>query len=63
MTAPAESVLHRLMRIEMEKNVQGAVAKLSPEHRIVIVLRYTEGLAYERSRKFSGVRPERWRRA
>jgi RNA polymerase sigma-70 factor (ECF subfamily) len=61
--APAESVLHTLMRAETEKRVQDVVAKLTPEHRIVIVLRYTEGLSYDaRSRALSDVRRERWRR-
>ncbi len=45
--APAESVLHKLMRTETEQRVQDVVAKLAPEHRMVIVLRYTEGLAYD----------------
>lgn len=45
--APAESVLHKLMRVETEQRVQEVVARLAPEHRMVIVLRYTEGLSYE----------------
>ncbi len=42
-----ESVLHRLMRAEVEDDVQRIVARLSPEQRMVVVLRYTEGLSYD----------------
>jgi RNA polymerase sigma-70 factor (ECF subfamily) len=42
-----ESVLHRLMRAEVEDDIQRIVARLSPEQRMVVVLRYTEGLSYE----------------
>jgi RNA polymerase sigma-70 factor (ECF subfamily) len=45
LSAPAESVLHRLLRTEVEKNVQSVVGKLSPEQRMVVVLRYTESLS------------------
>ena len=45
--APAETVLQELLRAEMEKDVQKIVQTLAPEQRIVVVLRYTEGLAYE----------------
>jgi RNA polymerase sigma-70 factor (ECF subfamily) len=41
------TVLEDLMKAEMQQHVQGAVAKLSPEHRMVVVLRYTEGLSYD----------------
>jgi len=46
-SAPAESVLHKLVRAEAEDDVQRIVAKLPPEQRIVVVLRYTEGLSYD----------------
>jgi RNA polymerase sigma-70 factor (ECF subfamily) len=46
-SAPAESVLNRIMRDEAAGDVQRIVAKLPPEQRIVVILRYTEGLAYE----------------
>ncbi|HLK50379.1 MAG TPA: sigma-70 family RNA polymerase sigma factor [Bryobacteraceae bacterium] len=36
-----------LLRSEVAANVREAVEKLAPELRMVIVLRYTEGLAYE----------------
>jgi RNA polymerase sigma-70 factor (ECF subfamily) len=42
-----ESVLHELLRTEEEKQVQEVVGRLSPEHKMVVVLRYTEGLSYE----------------
>ena len=42
-----ESALDGLMRDEMQQQVQGVVSKLAPEHRMVVVLRYTEGLSYE----------------
>jgi len=45
--APAESVLQRLLQAEEQDQVQRTIAKLPPDQRIVIVLRYTEGLSYE----------------
>lgn len=42
-----ETVLHQLLRTEFEENVQYAIQTLAPEQRIVVVLRYTEGLSYE----------------
>jgi len=45
--APAESVLHRLVRAEQAETIQEIVARLAPEQRIVVVLRYTEGLSYD----------------
>jgi RNA polymerase sigma-70 factor (ECF subfamily) len=44
--APGDA-LHSLLHAEMRGRVQGAVEKLPAEQRIVVVLRYTEGLAYE----------------
>jgi RNA polymerase sigma-70 factor (ECF subfamily) len=55
--APAESVLHRLMQTETEQRVQDVVARLAPEHRMVIVLRYTEGLSYEEIAKILNCSP------
>jgi RNA polymerase sigma-70 factor (ECF subfamily) len=52
--APAESVLHKLMRVETEQRVQDVVSRLAPDHRIVIVLRYTEGLSYDEIAKILG---------
>ena len=45
--APAESVLEGLLRAEMATDVQKIVGMLPPEQRIVVVLRYTEGLRYD----------------
>jgi RNA polymerase sigma-70 factor (ECF subfamily) len=42
-----ENVLHDLLRTEFESHVQEAVGTLSDEQRMVVVLRYTEGLSYE----------------
>lgn len=39
--------LSDLMRSEMGARVQAAVERLSPDLRIVVVLRYTEGMAYD----------------
>ena len=39
--------LSQLLRDELGNRVRAAVEKLAPDLRIVIVLRYTEGLAYE----------------
>jgi RNA polymerase sigma-70 factor, ECF subfamily len=56
-TAPAESALHKLLRTEIEENVQSVVGGLSPEQRIVVVLRYTEGLSYEAIAEILGCAP------
>jgi RNA polymerase sigma-70 factor (ECF subfamily) len=45
--APGDTALHDLLRSEFESSVQEVVATLAPEQRIVVVLRYTEGLSYE----------------
>ena len=44
--APGDA-LHALLHSEMSGRVQGAVEKLPADQRIVVVLRYTEGLAYD----------------
>jgi RNA polymerase sigma-70 factor (ECF subfamily) len=46
-TSSRETALHNLLRIEIEAQVQRGIAKLAPEQRMVVVLRYTEGLSYE----------------
>lgn len=52
-----ETILQELLRIEMQRNVQGVVAKLPPEQRIVVVLRYTEGLSYDDIAEILGCSP------
>lgn len=42
-----ETALQMLLRQEFSDQVRAAVGKLPPEQRIVVVLRYTEGLSYE----------------
>jgi RNA polymerase sigma-70 factor, ECF subfamily len=42
-----DSALDDLLRAETRNQVQQVVAKLPPDQRIVIVLRYTEGLSYD----------------
>ena len=42
-----ENVLHEMLRTEVQNDVQQVVGTLSPDHRIVVILRYTEGLSYE----------------
>jgi RNA polymerase sigma-70 factor (ECF subfamily) len=56
-SAHSETVLHRLMRAEVEDDVQRIVARLSPEQRMVVVLRYTEGLGYEEIARILGCSP------
>jgi RNA polymerase sigma-70 factor (ECF subfamily) len=55
--APSESALSRLMRAEQEQTVQEIVSKLPPEQRIVVVLRYTEGLSYDEIAELVGCSP------
>ena len=42
-----ETALEELLRQELSEQVRSAVTRLPPEQRIVIVLRYTEGLSYQ----------------
>lgn len=44
--APVDN-LTKVLEAEMRERVQAAVEKLSPDLRIVTVLRYTEGLSYD----------------
>ena len=55
--APAENALHNLLRSEIERDVQSGVDKLSAEQRIVVVLRYTEGLSYDQIAQILGCSP------
>ena len=45
--ATGESALSQVLRDEREQSLQDVVAKLPPDQRLVVVLRYTEGLSYE----------------
>ena len=45
--ASKESALDDLLKDEMRQQVQEVVAKLPPDQRMVVILRYTEGLQYE----------------
>jgi RNA polymerase sigma-70 factor, ECF subfamily len=45
--APQASAFEELARSEVRSEVQNVIAQLPPEQRIVVVLRYTEGLAYD----------------
>ena len=54
--SPRESTLHDLLREEQEERVQQIVAQLPEEQRIVVVLRYTDGLSYEEIADLLGCR-------
>ena len=54
--APRESALHELLLEEQQERVQQVVAQLPEEQRIVVVLRYTEGLSYEQIADLLGCR-------
>jgi RNA polymerase sigma-70 factor (ECF subfamily) len=45
--APGQSALDEVLRSELSGRVRSAVAGLPPEQRMVIVLRYTQGLSYD----------------
>ena len=47
MRATGEGILHTLLRAELSERVRAVVGGLPPEQRMVIVLRYTQGLSYE----------------
>lgn len=44
---PGSNAIDEILRSETSSRVQSAVGALPPEQRMVIVLRYTEGLSYE----------------
>ena len=50
-----ESALDDLLNDEMRQQVQDVVAKLPPEQRMVVILRYTEGLPYEEIAEILGI--------
>ena len=45
--APGESALDEVVRAERGSRVRSVVGSLPPEQRMMIVLRYTQGLSYE----------------
>jgi RNA polymerase sigma-70 factor, ECF subfamily len=49
-----QSALQEILKSEMESQVQRGIEKLVPEQRIVVVLRYTEGLSYEQIAEILG---------
>jgi RNA polymerase sigma-70 factor, ECF subfamily len=55
--APGRSAAEELLQAELHSEVQKAIAKLAPELRIVVVLRYTEGLAYDEIAEVLGCAP------
>jgi RNA polymerase sigma-70 factor (ECF subfamily) len=46
-----------LLRLEMSSNVKSAVERLAPDLRMVVVLRYTEGLSYDQIAEAMGCSP------
>ncbi|HLH38910.1 MAG TPA: sigma-70 family RNA polymerase sigma factor [Bryobacteraceae bacterium] len=54
---PQASVLEELARGEVREEVRKGVAQLPPEQRMAVVLRYTEGLAYEQIAEIMGCSP------
>jgi RNA polymerase sigma-70 factor (ECF subfamily) len=54
-TRPVEpSALNNVLRSEVQARVQHAVALLPPEQRVIVVLRYTEGLSYAEIAEIAG---------
>lgn len=52
-----ETVLQDLLRTEMQQHVQHGVGRLSPDLRVVVILRYTEGLSYDQIAEILGCSP------
>jgi RNA polymerase sigma-70 factor (ECF subfamily) len=57
MLCPRESPAAGMEREQLRERVQSAVAKLSPDLRIAVVLRYTQGLSYVEIGEAVGVPP------
>ncbi len=53
-TPQPRSVLEEIVKSEVENQIQRGIEKLAPEQRIVVVLRYTEGLSYEQIAEILG---------
>jgi RNA polymerase sigma-70 factor (ECF subfamily) len=54
---PDVSALDVVLRSEMNAQVQAVIQGLAPEHRMVVVLRYTQGLSYEEIADILGCAP------
>jgi RNA polymerase sigma-70 factor (ECF subfamily) len=54
---PDVSVLDDLMRSEMSTHVRSVVESMAPEQRMVIILRYTQGLSYDEIAGILGCAP------
>jgi len=54
---PDLSALDQVLRSEMSAQVRGVIDGLAPEQRIVVVLRYTQGLSYEEIAEILGCAP------
>ncbi len=54
MPSGKESAIEELLRSEVQEEVQRGIGRLRPEMRMVVVLRYTEGLAYEQIAEILG---------
>jgi len=52
--APSASALEDVMRTEMSGRLRAAIAALPPDQRMVIVLRYTQNLAYDEIAEIMG---------
>jgi len=46
-SSPRDTVLAEMLKAEAAEHVRETVARLAPEQRMVVVLRYTEGLSYD----------------
>jgi RNA polymerase sigma-70 factor, ECF subfamily len=57
MRSPDESILDEVLRSEMSGHLGAVVASLRPEQRMVVVLRYTEGLNYDEIAEILGCSP------
>jgi RNA polymerase sigma-70 factor (ECF subfamily) len=53
--SPNEAALNAILREEMARNVQRVVGRLSPDLRMVVILRYTEDLSYDQIGEIVGV--------
>jgi RNA polymerase sigma-70 factor (ECF subfamily) len=54
---PDRSVLDEVLRSEMSNHVKAVVDSLAPDQRMVIVLRYTQGLSYDEIAGILGCAP------